>query len=316
MSESGSFLGQKIKRMPPIFSKFHIFWQFSRPHTIIGTTVSLLGLYVITLSEANSYILKPDVFLLAIISCLAGNVYIVGLNQLTDIEIDRVNKPELPLPSGNMSVGTGRITVILCGILSIGVAVFQGFYLFLVVAISLFLGTIYSLPPVRLKRFPFWAAFSIFTVRGFVINLGIYLHFSRQLLGNTKIPPEIWALTLFIFGFSLIIAWFKDIPDTEGDRQFKIITFAIRLGKTTVFYMGLVILTLFYTGLMAAGWIVLTEVNNWFLTLTHGILLVSLLWRSYLVNAHRKQDMVQHYYFIWKLFYLEYLVFPAAYVLA
>ena len=38
--------------------------------------------------------------LTAVSPALLANVYIVGLNQLSDIEIDRVNKPELPLASG------------------------------------------------------------------------------------------------------------------------------------------------------------------------------------------------------------------------
>ncbi|MCB0286844.1 MAG: UbiA family prenyltransferase, partial [Calditrichaeota bacterium] len=44
--------------------------------------------------------------LLALASCLGANIYIVGLNQITDIDIDRINKPDLPLASGIFSMRT------------------------------------------------------------------------------------------------------------------------------------------------------------------------------------------------------------------
>ena len=39
---------------------------------------------------------------------LLMNICIVGLNQLYDVEIDRVNKPYLPLASGELSEQQGR----------------------------------------------------------------------------------------------------------------------------------------------------------------------------------------------------------------
>lgn len=41
-------------------------------------------------------------------------------------------------------------------------------------AFGLFLGTIYSVPPLRLKRFAVTAFMIIATVRGFLLNFGVY----------------------------------------------------------------------------------------------------------------------------------------------
>lgn len=99
-------------------------WKFSRPHTIIGTSLSVLGLFAIVWAEASADLafrsrdlIAPAIALLA---CLAGNVYIVGLNQLEDVEIDRINKPHLPLASGEFSRRDGRWIVGLLGALSAG----------------------------------------------------------------------------------------------------------------------------------------------------------------------------------------------------
>ena len=43
---------------------------------------------------------------------LCVNVYIVGVNQLEDVEIDRVNKPFLPLAAGDLSRATARRVVV------------------------------------------------------------------------------------------------------------------------------------------------------------------------------------------------------------
>lgn len=294
---------------------FLTLWKFSRPHTIVGTTLSIAALFVIALEVTSFQVIPLGSFILALIACLAGNVYIVGLNQIEDVEIDRVNKPDLPIPAGTLSVLAARVIVAVSGILSLGLALTQGIYLILVVSISLFLGTLYSLPPVRLKRYSFWAAFSILTVRGLVINLGIYLYFINMLTHRLYIPPKIWALTAFIFGFSLMIAWFKDIPDVEGDRQFKIITFAVRLGQKELFHIGKVFLSILYLGLILAGIFFISGVNKPFFMLIHVLLLSAFLYTSRRVDPSRKSYMTRHYHFIWKLFYLEYVFFPLACVL-
>lgn len=296
-------------------SLLYAFWKFSRPHTIIGTSLSVLGLYLIAISLFSA----PFSFLPLLgawISCLCGNIYIVGLNQLEDIAIDKINKPHLPLASGEFSLRTGKSIVAVTGILALLFAGFQGPFLFGMVAISLAIGTAYSLPPIRLKRFPFWAALCIFSVRGAIVNLGLFLHFSWVLQKNASIAPAVWVLTLFILVFTFAIAIFKDIPDMEGDLLYNITTFTIQLGKHAVFNLALWVLTICYVGMILVGLLRLAEVNSVFLIVTHLTALVWVWRRSKKVNLHDKSDIAQFYQFIWKLFFVEYLMFPIACLLA
>jgi homogentisate phytyltransferase/homogentisate geranylgeranyltransferase len=290
------------------------FWQFSRPHTIIGTSLSVLCLYLMTLSVVpeNAINYAPELWQLAgtWIACLCGNIYIVGLNQLEDVEIDRINKPYLPIASGEFSRRQGQVIVAITGILALLIAGLMGKILLAMVTISLAIGTAYSLPPFRLKRFPVWAAFCIFTVRGTVVNLGLFLHFSSLWQYNQFIPAEIWALTLFIVAFTLAIAISKDIPDVEGDRQYNIATFTIQLGTQTTFNLVRWLLTACYLGLILAGIVWLTTVNPWFLGISHLFLLGLMWWRSSQVDLGNKSAIASFYQFIWKLFFLEYLLFP------
>lgn len=303
-------------------------WSFSRPHTIVGTTLSIGSLAVMALAltpaGANSASSNLGIMLIAMVAALipslCANVYIVGLNQLTDIAIDRINKPNLPLASRAFSLIEGRWIIGVLGVAALLLAIVQGPTLFGTVALSMAIGTAYSLPPLRLKRFPFWAALCIVGVRGVVVNLGFFAHF-RQWLSqvpasqwlSSAFPPEVWALTAFVVLFALVIALFKDIPDIEGDRQFQIRTLTVRLGPEVVFGLSRWVLTLCY-GLLIGMTLLdaLPSVQPLFLITTHLGLLALMWWMSFRVDLHNKSEISRFYQFIWRLFFLEYLLFPIA----
>ena len=289
------------------------FWRFSRPHTIIGTSLSVWAVYCLAWLVADRP--TPSVLWLgfgAWGACLLGNVYIVGLNQLWDVDIDRVNKPHLPLANGDFSLGQGRWIVGLCGFLALAIAVGLGPWLGLTVGISLLIGTAYSVPPLRLKRFSLLAALCILAVRGMVVNLGLFLFFSQGFNQQAQLSPRIWALTVFIVVFSVAIAIFKDVPDMEGDRQFKIQTLTLQVGKDNVFWGTRWLLTLCYLGIILWGILTPVPLNLPIFIGSHLLLLTLLWWRSQDVNLEDKAAIASFYQFIWKLFFLEYLLYPLA----
>lgn len=287
-------------------------WRFSRPHTIIGTTLSVWALFAIAQGGHWPAAAAWRSLLGAWLACLGGNLYIVGLNQLEDIEIDRINKPQLPLASGEFSPRQGQWIVALSGLAAIALAALQGPWLLATVAISLLIGTAYSLPPIRLKRFPFWASFCIFTVRGVIVNLGLFLHFQ----GGFPVIPEVWALTLFVLVFTFAIAIFKDIPDLEGDKRYQISTLTLRLGASAVARLALITISICDLFMILAGFSVLEAMNGTVLAIIH-LLLLALLWvRRRSLDLSDRTSIATFYQFIWKLFFLEYLLFPLAYLAA
>jgi len=304
----------------------YAFWKFSRPHTVVGTSLSVLGLYLMALALFSTGFSGVQLgwLLGAWIACLCGNVYIVGLNQMEDVAIDRINKPHLPLASGEFSMPVARLIVAMTGGVAMLLAWSQGPFLLGTVGISLAIGTAYSLPPIRLKRFPFWAALCIFSVRGAIVNLGLFLHFSWLWQRDLSVPAAVWVLTLFILVFTFAIAIFKDIPDMEGDRQYNITTFTIQLGQQAVFNLARWVLTGCYLGMVLVSVLWLPSVNLVFLVTTHLLALGLLWWRSYALDLQgggmlgsqqvvpTPEAYVQFYQFIWKLFFLEYLIFPSA----
>lgn len=290
------------------------FWKFSRPHTILGTSLSVFALYFITLAVNQSFISVDNLkeLLGAWTACLCGNIYIVGLNQLYDVEIDRVNKPDLPLASGQFSLKQGQWIVGLTGFAAIIIASFVGFWLWLTVGISLLIGTAYSVPPIRLKRFPLLAAFCILTVRGIIVNLGLFLQFNGVLTLPVFIPSVVWILTFFVLIFTIAIAVFKDVPDLEGDKKYQIQTFTLIWGPSVIFNLTRWVITVCYLGMALVGILGLGLINAPFFVGFHLVLLGLLWWRSRDVDLTQKSAIAEFYQFIWKLFFLEYILFPLA----
>ncbi|CAA7016172.1 unnamed protein product [Microthlaspi erraticum] len=189
-------------------------WRFLRPHTIRGTALGSTALVARALIE-NTHLIKWSLVLKALSGLLAlicGNGYIVGINQIYDIGIDNCR------------------------------AVVVGFnfgpFITSLYSLGLFLGTIYSVPPFRMKRFPVAAFLIIATVRGFLLNFGVY-HATRAALGL----PFQWSapvafITSFVTLFALVIAITKDLPDVEGDRKFQISTLATKLGVRNIAFLG------------------------------------------------------------------------------
>jgi homogentisate phytyltransferase/homogentisate geranylgeranyltransferase len=287
---------------------------------VIGTSLSTLALLLIAIAASPISLSMQTVaisWLVAWVACLCGNVYIVGLNQVEDIAIDRINKPQLPIASGEFTKRHAQGLVWLCGVGAIALsAISQNLYLMLTVGLSLVIGTAYSLPPVRLKRYPFWASMCILVVRGAIVNLGLYLYFATQLDVGMTVPARVWALTLFVLVFSFAIAIFKDIPDLEGDRQFNISTYTLQLGQKKVFNLARWVLTACYGGLIVAAPF-LAGVNSLFLMVAQSIGILSFWWLSRRVDLDPspvKKDISYpaFYQFIWKLFFVEYLIFPLA----
>jgi len=287
------------------------FLRFARAHTVVGTTLSLLTLYLIASRESQQH--DWGLFAFSLFSCLCANVYITGLNQLTDIEIDKINKPYLPLASGAYSIGQGKWIVGVCGVLAVLTCLAYVPWLALTVLTSLALGTAYSAEPLRLKRYHFWAAFCIIVVRGLVVNLLLYLHFATNLARpqvagegtEAKIVATVWLLTGVIFIFGLIIAWFKDLPDTEGDAEHGIKTLSILRSKEWVYRTGagLLAITLlgssafsFYTGDTGLGAGLL-------------VLLLGFGYNTTRLDLTEQQSIAAFYQGTWGVFFGVYLVF-------
>jgi len=311
-----------------------VLWRFTRPHTLIGSALAIPALHIFaapTFKDAFTVTTAISA-IFAMIPSLLMNLYITGLNQITDVEIDKVNKPNLPIAAGDLSLNTAIKVVVVSLILSVALSLSnpilgtQG----LNVALwgSMILGTMYSLPPFRLKRFPFLAAFCIVAVRGTIINAGFYAHAKAAAYSATGMSATVlgcmsdqrcFLSSLFFAVFGIVIALMKDVPDAVGDALFNIRSFTVRIGQKTVFKTMRRVLTALFLGVGGGFARLATQTSSMNLTLCRTLVSISAIAAGVSVRNEAKDvdaedsGMVYKYYMhLWKLFYLSYLVLPFA----
>ncbi|EFJ08575.1 hypothetical protein SELMODRAFT_229530 [Selaginella moellendorffii] len=292
------------------------FWRFLRPHTVRGTIIgstSLVARALLENADCINWFLVPKA-LRGLLALICGNGYIVGINQIYDVGIDKVNKPFLPIAAGDLSVSTAWTLVLSLAVLGTGiVATNFGRLITSLYVLGLVLGAMYSVPPLRLKRFAVPAFLIIATVRGFLLNFGVY-YATRASLGLPFVwSPHVIFITAFVTLFATVIAITKDLPDVEGDLKFKISTFATKLGVRNISLLGAGLLLTNYIGAVVAAFRFPQVFNTGPMAITHGILGVCLLYQLWLLESakYSKEAISTFYRFIWNLFYAEYLVFPA-----
>lgn len=282
---------------------------------MLGTTISIVSVSCLAMHNFQWTAAAVGGMLQALIPALLMNISIVGLNQVFDVDIDRVNKPYLPLASGEFSMGTGIAIVLVTALASLAMGAATGSTpLMWTLVLSLGLGVLYStdLPFMRWKRFPWLAAGCILAVRAVFVQLGFYYHM-RYALGTAQIglsPPLVFTMA-FMLLFSIVIALFKDIPDVKGDADAGVRTFSVRYGVQSMFWASTSLLLLAYASGVGFGVTRCEPLWRAGLVAAGHLALGALLWsKSVKVNLQRKQELTAHYMFIWKLFYAEYLLIP------
>lgn len=101
-----------------LFFSVHSIYTLMKDFSVVTLFVHNWWLKILHHSVFLSWFLSVrHIWVQALIPALLMNVYIVGLNQIYDIDIDKVNKPYLPLASGEFSVTTGITLVTICAAL-------------------------------------------------------------------------------------------------------------------------------------------------------------------------------------------------------
>lgn len=290
------------------------FVKFTRPHTIRGTILgSFAGCARALLETAHAidWALLPTA-VLGMVALLLGNAFIVGINQIYDVRLDKINKPFLPLAAGEMSF---RLAwgIVLSSALT-GLAIVRLCFsrlIFGLYAFGMSFGALYSIPPFRFKRYPALAAVTISCVRGFLMNFGVY-HATKSALG---VPfawsPPITFLAVFMTVFACVIALSKDLPDIRGDRAEGVPTFATTVGPRKMVKVVVTLLGVNYLGAIAtAVFAPAGAFRRLVLGFGHLALGAWLYVYQKSVQPDNHESIKDFYRFIWKLFYAEYLLFP------
>ena len=206
----------------------------ARPFTLLAPAMGMIAYGIAAAGAGGSFHLdRRDVFHVGLGAFVAAllNVASNAVNQIYDVEVDRVNKPDRPLPSGALTMRAAWITTIVGYAASIALAAVIHPTLAWIVAFTAFLTYAYSGPPLRTKRHWAIANLTIATPRGFLLPLAGWLAVS--LPRRDPLPDDAWILAAASGLFVLGAATTKDYADMEGDRAGGCITLPLRFGVET-----------------------------------------------------------------------------------
>lgn len=208
--------------------------RLSRPFTLLAPALGMVAGGVAAAGYDGSF--DPDAAVLgrialgALMAALL-NVASNAVNQIFDLEVDRINKPERPLPAGDLTVGQAWVVTAGAYAAALGVAAAVNPPLFWIVAVTAFLTYVYSGPPFRTKRHWALANLTIATPRGLLLPLAGWIAVrGGEGFGGEMLPLDAWLVAAASGLFILGAASTKDFADMPGDRAGGCITMPIRFG--------------------------------------------------------------------------------------
>jgi 4-hydroxybenzoate polyprenyltransferase len=270
-------------------SRAAVYWELARPFTLIAPALGMFTGSVIALGAFPPVPLSPWIAtkialgtLMAAVLNGASNT----LNQVTDLEADRINKPGRPVPSGRVEAAEA---IRLAGWLYVAAFVLAsvvGPQCTLLAGTAAVLTVMYSAPPFRLKAIPYLANAVIALPRGVLLKVAGWS--CVRDFGRT----EPWAIGA-IFGLFLLGATTtKDFADIRGDRAAGFRTLPVLLGPRRAAWLTAPFLVLpFLLIPLLLRWGILTG-TPWILDGLAGVLVA---WGSYVawLMLRRPDDLAR-----------------------
>ncbi|MEO2117754.1 MAG: UbiA family prenyltransferase [Methanocaldococcus sp.] len=160
------------------------------------------------------------VFFVVFFVCAYGNV----INDIFDIEIDKINKPFRPLPSGKIKLNEAKIFSVILLIFGLTLSIFINVYALIIAFINAIFLYLYAKKYKKYKP-----------IGNFIIG---YLTGSVFLFGGVAGKNVMPVIILFLC--SLLSIWgreiVKDFEDIEGDKREGVISLPMKYGKKSLYF--------------------------------------------------------------------------------
>jgi 4-hydroxybenzoate polyprenyltransferase len=296
------------------------FIALARPFTLVAPALGFISGGATAIGAHPREPWHADLLVAPLIGSLMAAVLNAGnnaLNQIYDLDIDRVNKPKRPLPSGRLTVADARvftiITYALALVLAWLVAPLGRHECFWLVAIAVVCTLIYSMPPLRTKRLGIWANVTIAIPRGVLLKVAGWSSV------KTIVGVEPWYIGA-IFGLFLLGATTtKDFADMEGDRRGGCRTLPIRYGVTRAAWMISPSFVAPFLMIPAGAWMGVLTGNFWLLQILGIGMTIYGVYVCYLMLRRPEELAVEENHVSWahmyRMMFVAQIGFALAYLL-
>ncbi len=207
-------------------------WELVRPFTLVAPALGMLSGAVTAYGAHPRYVhLGPSTLSWArdlVVGSLAAGLLNGAsnvLNQVCDLSIDRINKPTRVLPSGRMTTRSALRLAVALYVASLAAAATVNASVLVLFVLGAAATVVYSVPPMRTKRFGWWANVTIAVPRGVLLKVAGWS------VTKPVLAPEAWLIG-GVFGLFLLGATTsKDFADVEGDRADGCLTLPVVYGR-------------------------------------------------------------------------------------
>lgn len=149
-----------------------------------------------------------------------------AINDWYDRDVDAINEPHRPIPSGRIPGRWGLYIAVLWTLLSLAVAQTLGRWVLLAAIAGLTLAWAYSAPPLRLKRNGWFGnAACAFSYEGLAWVTG-----AAAMLGGALPPRHVLALAFLYSAGAHGIMTLNDFKSMRGDRETGVRSLPVQLG--------------------------------------------------------------------------------------
>jgi len=217
-----------------------------RPFTLIAPVIAgILGILIERIYSNGNWQIE-HLILAPIVIAL---IQVVGqvVNQITDIEQDRINKPYRPIVQEIISINNAWIFTTITSIIALLISLYLGIKFTFISSVVLFFAYIYSVEPIRIKKRSVWAALLWMSLsRGmlpFLLTWSLY----NTLLDNL-LPWQLGLVaTMWVFTFQST----KDFPDYQGDYECNIPTLVTKYHqRIAVDFISLMFCVYLFVGIL------------------------------------------------------------------
>ena len=189
-------------------------FKIIRPENFLITFISVIVAVIICLPQNYSELNILIAAVAAALTAAAGNI----INDIYDIDTDKINQPQRPIPLEIISTKEAFILYTLFTIISILLSMWLNLFALSIILFSHLLLFLYSK---YLKQIPLVGNITVAFLTGLVFIFG------GVVVGN---PSAAILPAIFAFLINLIREIVKDVQDIEGDRQAGLFTFPIKFG--------------------------------------------------------------------------------------